>query len=176
MLRRTAPITLLAAMAAGTLMSAGCGTAGIGLTHLGPSFGFAAFPVPITAYAQKMLVLAACVILRISNSHLRPFVDLDRGKEAYFTTVQLHRKMSVQDGDLASRTTVILTELWSSRRAFRTRDGNNDSLVLSCRSRLSMSVVFDSFWRWRREFAGQATPYEESHVDNSESPHGPFFP
>jgi hypothetical protein len=120
-----------------------------------------------TAYAQKMLVLAACVILRISNSHLHSFVDLDKGKQAYFTTILLHRKMSIQDSDLASRTTVILTELWSSKRAFRTRDGNDDSLVLSCRSRLSMSVVFDCFWRWRREFCGQATPYEESHVDKS---------
>lgn len=54
MLRRTAPIMLLLAMAAGTLTSAGCGTAGIGLTHFGPSFGIAAYPIPITAYEQKL--------------------------------------------------------------------------------------------------------------------------
>lgn len=118
----------------------------------------------ITAYIQCMLVLAALVILRISRCHLRQTLDLGRGKKAYFDNILLHRKMTIQEGDLPSRTTVILMQLWTSKNAFRRPDSSIDSLTLLCRSRLSVSVVFDCFWRWRREFAGQATPYEEGQI------------
>jgi hypothetical protein len=45
-MRRTAPITLLLTMAVASLGSTGC-------THLGPSLGIWAFPIPITPYLQK---------------------------------------------------------------------------------------------------------------------------
>jgi hypothetical protein len=45
MSRRTAP-TLLLVLAVGSMASTGC-------THLGPSLGFAAFPIPISVYQQK---------------------------------------------------------------------------------------------------------------------------
>jgi hypothetical protein len=48
MLRRTAPITLLLAMAAGSLVSTGCG-----VTHWGPSLGIFAVPIPVSPYFQK---------------------------------------------------------------------------------------------------------------------------
>ncbi|HMP05322.1 MAG TPA: hypothetical protein PJ982_03140, partial [Lacipirellulaceae bacterium] len=46
MRRRTLPITLMLALAAGALTSTGC-------TQLGPSLGIAAFPIPISPYFQK---------------------------------------------------------------------------------------------------------------------------
>ena len=46
MRRRTTPIALLLAMAAGSLASTGC-------THLGPSLGIAAYPIPVSPYFQK---------------------------------------------------------------------------------------------------------------------------
>ena len=45
MRRKTAPIALLLAMAAGALGAAGC-------TNLGPSLGVFAFPIPVSVYAQ----------------------------------------------------------------------------------------------------------------------------
>ncbi|KAK5219260.1 hypothetical protein LTR72_008442 [Exophiala xenobiotica] len=119
------------------------------------------FSSSATAYTQKMLVLASFAVLRIAKSHLSPMLDVERGRKAYFDNILLFRKISIQDSDLASRTTVILTQLWTSRNAFKKSDGTTDSLLLLCRSRLSMSVVFDCFWRWRREFAGQRTPYKD---------------
>lgn len=113
-----------------------------------------------TYYIQKMLTMAALTILRIVRSQLRQAVDEERGRRAYFNCIRLERKISIQDSDLASRTTVILTQLWTSKNCFRQPDGSIDSLTLLCRSRLGMSLVFDCFWRWRREFAGQTTPYE----------------
>ncbi|HMO84538.1 MAG TPA: hypothetical protein PKC18_06415 [Lacipirellulaceae bacterium] len=46
MRRRTLPITLMLALAAGALTSTGC-------MQLGPSLGIAAFPIPISPYFQK---------------------------------------------------------------------------------------------------------------------------
>ncbi|KAI1621282.1 hypothetical protein EDD37DRAFT_594367 [Exophiala viscosa] len=123
------------------------------------------FSSSATAYNQKMLVLASFALLRIARSHLASLLDIERGRQAYFDNILLFRKISVQDSDLSSRTTVILTQLWTSKNAFKKSDGTTDSLLLLCRSRLSMSVVFDCFWRWRREFAGQQTPYKETQSD-----------
>lgn len=46
MRRRTTPLVLILAVAAGTLASTGC-------TQLGPSLGVAAFPMPVSPYHQK---------------------------------------------------------------------------------------------------------------------------
>ncbi len=115
----------------------------------------------VTAYMQKMLVLAAFIILRMTKSHLSSMLDLERGQKAYFSLILRFRGISIQDSDLPSRTAVILTQLWTSKHAFRLSDGSIDSFTLRCRNRLSMSIVFDCFWRWRREFAGQTPPYQE---------------
>ena len=111
------------------------------------------------AYISKMMHLAACVVLRLSRSALWESLDLSRGQKAYFSTVSFHRKMSIQHNDVMSRSTVILTQLWTSQNIFVQPNGSVDSLALLCRKRLAMSVVFDLFWRWRNEFAGQTHPY-----------------
>jgi hypothetical protein len=46
MRRRTTPIALIIAVAAGAVSSTGC-------THLGPSLGILAFPIPVSPYYQK---------------------------------------------------------------------------------------------------------------------------
>jgi hypothetical protein len=47
MRRPTTPLVLVIALAAGSLASTGC-------THLGPSLGIAAFPIPVSVYQQKL--------------------------------------------------------------------------------------------------------------------------
>ena len=112
------------------------------------------------AYMGKMLHLAACVILRLSRSSLGQSLDSSRGQRAYFSTIEFHRKVSIQHNDVASRSTVILTQLWTSQNIFMQPDGSVDSFKFLCRKRLAMSIVFDLFWRWRNEFAGQPHPYQ----------------
>ncbi len=46
MRRRTTPLVLILAVAAGSFACTGC-------THLGPSLGIAAFPIPVSPYFQK---------------------------------------------------------------------------------------------------------------------------
>ena len=119
------------------------------------------FSESATNFVSKLLHLAACTILRISRCHLSQSLDLTRGQRLYFFVILFHRKMSLQNDDTASRSTVILTQLWTSAKAFKRSDGSIDSLSLRCRSRLAMSVVFDCYWWWRQEFAGQPNPYSE---------------
>ena len=114
-----------------------------------------------TIFVSKLLHLAACTVLRLSRSHLSQNLDLTRGRTLYFFVILFHRRLSLQNNDTASRSTVILTQCWTSPNMFKQCDGSIDSLTLRCRSRLSMSVVFDCYWWWRQEFAGQSDPYPE---------------
>jgi hypothetical protein len=113
--------------------------------------------MPVSKYLQ----LASYTILKITRSSVADQVDLGKGQRLYFAVIQFHRKMSIQHGDVSSRSTSILTQLWTSREIFKKSDGSIDSLSLRCGSRLAMSVMFDSFWWWRQEFAGVPNPYED---------------
>lgn len=119
-------------------------------------------------------ILAAFTILKMSRSHLSGTVDASRGRKAYFFVIQLLRNMSVQSGDAFNRTMGILTQLWSSKNVFKKRDGTVDSLTLRCGGRLAMSVVYDCYWWWRWEFAGQAYPYEEGNYAESNKSRHPY--
>lgn len=128
-------------------------------------------PFAVSHYAPIFVahysILAAFTILKMSRSHLSATVDASRGRKAYFFVIQLLRNMSVQSGDAFNRVMGILTQLWSSKNVFRKRDGSIDSLTLRCGGRLAMSVVYDCYWWWRWEFAGQVYPYDEGNVADS---------
>jgi hypothetical protein len=121
-------------------------------------------PMPVSKYLQ----LASYTILKITRSSVASQVDLAKGQRLYFAVIQFHRKMSVQHGDVSSRSTSIMTQLWTSREIFKKSDGSFDSLSLRCGSRLAMSVMFDSFWWWRQEFAGVPNPYEDRPDENND--------
>lgn len=111
-------------------------------------------------FVWPFLHLAAFLILRIGRSHICDAVDLSRGQTAYFSAIHLHKRTSVRSDDIYARSTMILTQLWTSKISFRRSDSTADSLFLRCTSRLGMSVVYDSYWLWRQEFGGQPNPYE----------------
>lgn len=96
------------------------------------------FNVPV--FVQKYLELAALTILKITRCYLSQALDVERGRRAYFTVINLERNASVQAGDIATRGVGILTQLWASKKIFRRADGTFDSLSLRCGSRLAMSV------------------------------------
>ncbi|KAJ9609996.1 hypothetical protein H2200_006326 [Cladophialophora chaetospira] len=104
--------------------------------------------------------LAACIILRVGKSHVRNSLDVRRGQKCYFITINLNKKQSVRSDDIASRATMILSQLWTSKVVIKQPDDTPDSLWLRCRNRLGWSVVFDCFWLWRQEFGGQPNPYD----------------
>lgn len=120
-------------------------------------------------YTGRMIYLAAFVVLRMYRSHLKKDIDLLRGQTAYQAAVGFYRKMSILHDDVFARSTVILTQLWNSTKVFKQADGSFDSFSMLCRSRLTMSSVFDMWWRWREEFAGQPHPYAHSDGVSSKS-------
>lgn len=121
-------------------------------------------------YTGRMIYLAASIILRMYRSHMRKDIDLVRGQSAYQSAIHLFRKMSIQSNDVMARSTVIVTQLWNSTTVFTQPDGTVDSFSMLCRSRLTMSSVFDVWWRWREEFAGQPHPYPEAQSPTSKRP------
>jgi hypothetical protein len=118
-------------------------------------------------YTGRMIYLASSIILRMYRSRLKKDIDLSRGQSAYQSAICLFRRMSIQKDDVMARSTVIITQLWNSSTIFSQPDGTSDSFSMLCRSRLTMSSVFDVWWRWREEFAGQPHPYPEAQSPTS---------
>ncbi|KAI1799495.1 hypothetical protein F4811DRAFT_565524 [Daldinia bambusicola] len=112
-------------------------------------------------FVYKTLLLAAISILKIQKSELVRHVNSASGEKAYFSAIYLCQRMSLQSNDLGARGVIILGQMWTSKNMYRQPDGRVNSLSTRIRSRLSMSVVFDSFWWWRVEFNGQTSPYPE---------------
>ncbi|KAF1817565.1 hypothetical protein P152DRAFT_454146 [Eremomyces bilateralis CBS 781.70] len=119
------------------------------------------------ALQTRAIALAAVCILRVHRSSLRTQIDIDAGEDMFFEAIRISKKHSIQNNDLDGRTSIILTQLWSSTRVFKFKDGSIDGLRLLLRGRLSMSVLFDCLWWWRAEFGGKSNPYVESETDRT---------
>lgn len=103
-------------------------------------------------YYARVVMIAAYCILRISKSELRDELKLEDAGGVFFKAIEISRQRSVQHGDLDALNSIMLTKLWSSNAIFVQSDGTRNSLQLNLRGRLSMSIAFDCFWWWRKEF------------------------
>lgn len=113
----------------------------------------------------KYLHLASLLIMRLESSAARENLNVSRGKKCYFAIIQMHKKMSVRADDFWARCSVYLPQMWGSKKAYRRADGTVDTLKLRSRSRLGMSLVYDSYWWGRKEFMGEPHPYEDEDED-----------
>lgn len=120
----------------------------------------------VPRYIEQMMLAAAVTLLKILNSFYARHVDVVSGRSLFSRTVSGLRKLSVRSNDLPQRLAEVMAQLWQSSGASEQRlfkdDGVNpvlqepdDSLQLKVRCRSSLSVLYDSIWRWR-ERAGQA--------------------
>jgi hypothetical protein len=134
-------------------------------------------PRPILRYATNYILqmaLAACFSLLklLSSSFFARTVDFNRGRSLFHRTIDGIRAMCILQNDLPWRLAELMVQLWNGARvearaqAAEMGDGENsnpigsrtvidDSLQLKVRCRMSMSLVFDSIWRWREEFQAQ---------------------
>ncbi|KAF7198228.1 Transcriptional regulatory protein SEF1 [Pseudocercospora fuligena] len=71
---------------------------------------------------HRLLVLAACVILRISKSPLAKDIDLAGAEAAVFAVIDIIRKRCLHTADLYALAANMLTQLWSSKKAFSTKN------------------------------------------------------
>ncbi|RFU34161.1 hypothetical protein B7463_g2163, partial [Scytalidium lignicola] len=128
-----------------------------------------------THYHMRMILLAAFCVLRIMRSKLREMIPVNEAEQSLFKAINFVKSRSTQTTDLDAKYAIILKQLYSSTTAFRREDGEIDGLRLDIRSRLFMSIAFDSFWWWRAEFDGRPSPYPlpAATVTNDDGSTGP---
>lgn len=113
-----------------------------------------------TNYILQMIIAAGFSLLKLMNSFFARSVDIEYGRNLFNRTIQAIRSVSVFTNDLPNRLAEVLAQLWRSsgaglRRSVATNDGTDSSMQLKVKCRMSMSLVFDSVWRWREEFQAQ---------------------
>ncbi|KAI2603882.1 uncharacterized protein GGS25DRAFT_515770 [Hypoxylon fragiforme] len=116
-----------------------------------------------TNYIQQMLVAAGFALLKLMRSFFAKTIDFERGRTLFHRTIQAIRSTSVLDNDLQWRLAELMVQMWNGARidksnTFHDDDSSlliDDSLQLKVRCRHSMSLVFDSIWRWREEYQAQ---------------------
>lgn len=104
-----------------------------------------------------MIIAGAFTLLKLLNSFFATLIDLENGKVLFTRTIHTIRNISVTNSDLPSRLAEVLAQLWRSGgaglpTAREWKGGVDSGLQLKVRCRMSMSLVYDSVWRWREEF------------------------
>jgi len=113
-----------------------------------------------TNYIFHMMLAAGFSLLKLMHNFLGEHdMDVKGASELLSRTVWALRSMSVVENDLAERLAEVLAQVWKSGRVRADPNPNiigegdvDDSLQLKVKCRMSMSLVFDSVWRWRRNF------------------------
>lgn len=113
-----------------------------------------------TNYLQQMLVAAAFTLLKLMSSFFYKTIDFERGRQLFHQSIQAIRITSVVNNDLQWRLAELMAQMYNGARLDRNFTFNkddssiqvDDSLQLKVRCRHSMSLVFDSVWRWREEY------------------------
>ena len=154
------------------------------------------------AYVSQLLLAAGFSLLKLMQTFLRQHdLDLQGASELLTRTVWAIRSMSVAENDLCERLAEVLAQVWKSsgplsrpdvsinaaQRPLAANDGDvtpsetsgriDDSMQLKVRCRMSMSIVFDSVWRWRQNYSvknSRAT--ERALKDRNTYPSGPTDP
>ena len=115
-----------------------------------------------TNYIQQMLVAAGFTLFKLMRSFFSKTIDFNRGRTLFHRTVRAIRATSVVANDLQWRLAELMVQMWNGARLEHANPNLNheddspiqmdDSLQLKVRCRHSMSLVFDSVWRWREEY------------------------
>ncbi|KAK5091244.1 hypothetical protein LTR05_001425 [Lithohypha guttulata] len=120
-----------------------------------------------TNYIFHIMLAAGFSLLKLMN-HFLPQngldIQLDGATGLLKRTLWALRSASVLENDLAERLSEVLAQVWKT--GIKKLDGGSasaseepsDDLGIRVRCRMSMSVVFDSVWRWRRKFQDQRPP------------------
>lgn len=102
-----------------------------------------------TNYILQMIVSAAFALMKLLKSSFARQIDIDHGKFLFNGAISCIRRISVVDNDRPVRLANIISQMWNAGSS------GDDALHLGIRSRMSMSHVYDTVWRWRRRFKPQ---------------------
>jgi hypothetical protein len=87
------------------------------------------------------------------HSSYSQYVDTERGKQVFNTSISMFRSCSIEDNDIYGRTTKVLAQLWSIHKDLFEKTQQPPGLSL--KSRLFFSIAHDSLWQWREKYSGQ---------------------
>jgi hypothetical protein len=134
-------------------------------------------------YILQMMLASAVALLKLLNSFFASMLDRDAGEQLFWDTITAIRDMSVQTNDLPQRFAEVFAQMWKADAerlpdAFSSEsaklgevDASESSLSLKLRSRMSMSLMFDSVWRWKDELQGKVREEKlEAAIQNPTSP------
>ncbi|KAF2727284.1 hypothetical protein EJ04DRAFT_451641 [Polyplosphaeria fusca] len=108
-------------------------------------------------FAYQTMVAASFIVLKVlKNDYFSSFVDVETGRKLFNASVSAIRRMSIANNDLPGRLADVLAFLWTDMTCLISGPGK-EGLQLKIQSRMSMSVVYDSLWRWREQFRAQPT-------------------
>ncbi|KAL4781688.1 hypothetical protein BJX76DRAFT_334650 [Aspergillus varians] len=119
-------------------------------TQVGPIISYTPY------YIYQMMVAGGCTLLKLCKSFFAAHIDMDYAKGLFNRTIWGIRGVSVISNDLPERLAEVLAQMWklgSTPSPKPPPDGAemDDSLMLKVRCRMSMSLLFDSVWRWRED-------------------------
>ncbi|KAL4936060.1 hypothetical protein BDV06DRAFT_205763 [Aspergillus oleicola] len=118
-------------------------------TQVGPMLSYTPY------YIYQMLVAGGCTLLKLCQSFFAAHIDMDYAKSLFNRTIWAIRTVSVISNDLPERLAEVLAQMWklgSTPSPKPPLDGEmDDSLMLKVRCRMSMSLLYDSVWRWRED-------------------------
>lgn len=109
-----------------------------------------------------MIIAAGFTLLKLLNSFFANEINFEYGRQMFNRTIWAIRSISVTTNDLPSRLAEVLAQLWKGSAAGQSPRNQgfecnveDSSLQLKVKCRMSMSLVYDSVWRWREEFQAQ---------------------
>ena len=112
-----------------------------------------------TNYIFQMMLAAGFALMKLHSSFVQQAgLDVESARSLFSKTIWALRSMSVQENDLAQRLAEVLAQVWKGSRAGAAKNGSDalpaytdNSMELKVRCRMSVSLVYDSVWRWREE-------------------------
>jgi transcriptional regulatory protein LEU3 len=122
-------------------------------------------------YAYQTFVSASFVLLKVLKSeHFSALVEAASGKRLFNSSISALRKMSVSNNDLPGRLSDVLAYLWTHPSPNIVCGEGPDGFQLKIKSRMSMSIVYDSLWLWRNQFVANGASTENVSTGNSLQP------
>lgn len=104
-------------------------------------------------FCCQVFVSAAFIILKVMmNGYFEKLLDVEAGKRLLDAAISSIRKMSVANNDLPGRLSDVIGFFCVFPDPRVISGGCVDDLRLRVRNRLSMSIVYDSLWEWRKQF------------------------
>lgn len=137
-------------------------------------------------YVFHGTLLAACTLLKLIKSYPPTTFNEKDQSRAFFSAINICKDIAVVNNDVPAKISDILSKLWSSTKIYRDEYGDYIR-ALQVKNRLTMNVVFDCLWWWRKlstnwlndqptrskyesrlRFSGDLTPSDHSSVETLE--------